>query len=469
MTDRPDTTSKRPVRIRRVTRLVTLALGVVAIAGALLADLLLVGPAGFGSAQKLALVAGIALIACCLLPIRWNQRILTFAVSAGSCLLLVELGLRTFTDLNQSIYEADPHCIYRIRPNATKVFRRIPANGGERITNRSNRHGYRGDALRDSGGGPRIVVFGDSFIEAEFSADADTFTQRLTSELSPGLPSVEVINAGVLGYGPDQVLARMEKEIPILRPDLVIVSIFAGNDFGDLVRNRMYRLDDRGDLVPNPFEIDRSVAISFRKRHGNSILYSFLHTTVTRIRLRWTSVGAAANDYDLHTLVDYCLEKCVYEFDTAVTGEQHVIHAHELLLDQYDADIALTSDSASARYKVRLMDRLLGALGDVVRRHDVPLLLLAIPERIDLYPPEIGVNREKYPHYDPTALTDAIASAASTHGLSCIDLFEPFLADAGADLYFRGSNNHWNDRGQAFAAKLVADRIREHGWFDGAP
>lgn len=41
----------------------------------------------------------------------------------------------------------------------------------------------------------------------------------------------------------------MEDQIGPLKPDLVIFAIYGGNDFGDLMRNKLYQLDQNQQLV----------------------------------------------------------------------------------------------------------------------------------------------------------------------------------------------------------------------------
>src|SRR6185503_7481910 len=106
-----------------------------------------------------------------------------------------------------------------------------------------NALGLRGDEPEPTANGrQRIVVYGDSFVEAEFSPLAETFPKRLEARLRAAGVPLEVLNAGVVGYGPDQVCVRLEKELTQLRPDLLIVALASGNDYGDLVRNKLFRL-----------------------------------------------------------------------------------------------------------------------------------------------------------------------------------------------------------------------------------
>lgn len=79
----------------------------------------------------------------------------------------------------------------------------------------------------------RIAVLGASTVMGAYAADNEkTFSARLEQRLSrdfPGKP-IEVINAGIVGYGLDEERKMLEKRIAPLKPDLTIV--YTGfNDF----------------------------------------------------------------------------------------------------------------------------------------------------------------------------------------------------------------------------------------------
>jgi len=181
---------------------------------------------------------------------------------AGNLLLLVlasALGLAVCAALlawlaptSPVIYEVDDDCLMRLLPGATKTLRHLRVNGGTSVSVHVNALGLRGDEPEPTANGrQRIVVYGDSFVEAEFSPLAETFPKRLEARLRAAGVPLEVLNAGVVGYGPDQVCVRLEKELTQLRPDLLIVALASGNDYGDLVRNKLFRLGADGGLVRN--------------------------------------------------------------------------------------------------------------------------------------------------------------------------------------------------------------------------
>jgi hypothetical protein len=99
------------------------------------------------------------------------------------------------------------------------------------------------------------MVYGDSNVQARFSSLEDTFSHRLEIGLESRLGTkVDVINAGVIGFGPDQSLLRFIKDADVYRPNVVIFHVFADNDFGDLLRNRLFELAPDGTLVETPHQ-----------------------------------------------------------------------------------------------------------------------------------------------------------------------------------------------------------------------
>ena len=147
-------------------------------------------------------------------------------------LVLAEGGLRVLSPTYPSIYQPDPVFLFRLVPSSRKIFVREPANGGQRILIKINSLGFRGDELRPAGHGKRIVVYGDSFIEAEFSALESTFVKRLERDLGGSTDSVEVVNAGVVADGPDQESLSIPQGMERLHPDVVILAVYAGTISG---------------------------------------------------------------------------------------------------------------------------------------------------------------------------------------------------------------------------------------------
>jgi lysophospholipase L1-like esterase len=116
----------------------------------------------------------------------------------------------------------------------------------------TNALGLRGPELaRERDGRARVLVLGDSFAYGVGVADGETFSARLAAR-DPGL---ELLNAGVNGYGTGQELLLLRELGPGLAPDLVLLAFF-WNDVPDGWEKRFprFRLEDGRLLEPLPRE-----------------------------------------------------------------------------------------------------------------------------------------------------------------------------------------------------------------------
>ena len=169
----------------------------------------------------------------------------------------------------------------------------------------------------------------------EFSPLEEHFVARLAARLHRGTgPPVEVVNGGVAGYGPDQAALRLEDDIAPLRPDLVVVAVFAGNDFGDLIRNRIFHLDGAGRLVERTRVIGADLRAEFdeaeRQARGSHLIRG-LWDLLVRPALPPHEVlppGGYA----------YLLSRRRREFQLGANG----LEVAHVLGDPYDADVSLT-------------------------------------------------------------------------------------------------------------------------------
>jgi lysophospholipase L1-like esterase len=112
----------------------------------------------------------------------------------------------------------------------------------------------------------RILVLGDSYAEGLHVAQEETFPKQLETRLADADHPVEVINAGVSGWGTDQEAIFYAIEGFRYEPDLVLLLLFTRNDvlnnYGPLEAARMggvqkpfFRMaGDELVVPPFPFE-----------------------------------------------------------------------------------------------------------------------------------------------------------------------------------------------------------------------
>ncbi len=416
------------------------------------------GEPGFGSLQGLIAAAGIAVAICALLPNRIAGSILLFTVASVAMLAFAEIaGEILLGARHRPIFQPDDRLIFKFIPNRRSVMTHAPVNGGGSVAHRINSQGFRGEELRPAGEMTRVVVYGDSFIHAFYTPEKDTFVAQLGHLLAErtGRP-VEAINAGVSSYGPDQIALRMEDELPRLRPDLAIVAVFAGNDYGDLLRNKIFRLGADGALEVNRWTLDPKVRMWLELSQRESILKRAVRST-------FGSGASAARPAADVTGTDFLLAEAEREYRNYFVKRNDVVtNTH---VDYYSADISLTPDSASARHKIALMHAVLRRTRDVAARSGVPLAFLFIPHPADVSEGnEWGMNdRKRFPAYDGRNQTAPLERMAKSLGVPSLSLYDLYRAHGAGALYLRGGDDHWNAAGQGLAAKSMAELLLQTG------
>lgn len=175
-----------------------------------------------------------------------GRRVLLVVAIAAVQFAMFEAALRIWGHSEaapsfQALFMPDPAIGYRLRPNARTRF--ITAEFDTTIA--INGQGVRDD--REIGPKPpgerRIVVLGDSLVLSVQVDARQTFCHLLEERLNateasrPGGPHAHyrVINAGVQGYGPVEELLFYREIARAFEPDLVIETIFVGNDAEDAV------------------------------------------------------------------------------------------------------------------------------------------------------------------------------------------------------------------------------------------
>ncbi len=397
---------------------------------------------------------------------RWRELALLAAALLTSA-ALGEAYLRLFNPIDSLLFEMHPRYLYRLIPGARRLFFREDEHGVTRILLTINSAGFRGPELRRPRRTPRIVVYGDSFVMAKLTPLGETFPAQLARKIEDAVyVPVEAVNAGVVGYGPDQECLRIEDEIEPLAPDLLVVAIYAGNDFGDLVRDKIFRLTSAGGLRLNRYSLDYSTMANFPDQ-PRSAPWSMLWRGIeylprpAELGRRSHTSSPFATKGQIRSYLDKAREE--YE-DFVVNGNDKVLN---LFGDTYDAAVNLTPETPWARYSRGVMEQVLVRIEEVARAHGVPVLLVFIPSAYDVFEGPRGAAwaraaRRVSPAYRPEALTNVLDDIAERHGFEYVDLFRPFR-DARAERLYIPDDYHWNGAGQALAAELVRNKIIADG------
>lgn len=408
--------------------------------------------------HKAALVLGGLIVLGAALPMRHAERLLLSVATFAACAVLLEIVAdRLLTPLLRPPYRFDQDRIFALAPSRESVFKKLPVNGGEAVTHRINAYGYRGSEIGEKASRPRVVVYGDSFIHAAYSTDAETFVHQLGRVLTSAAGrDVEVINGGVSSYGPDQISVALAADLPRLRPDIVIVSIYAGNDYGDLLRNKMFRLDGGGKLVRNDWKLEPQIRRRLDLNQRELMLLRAGRALRHRVSSKPAETQAAEGGASQFSNRDHLFGESVREYESYIRdGDPTVYNTH---VDFFNADVSLRPSSESARYKTALMQAVLGHIRDLAQSAQVGLAFMVIPHASDVardYDTWGNADTTKYPDYRSRNLTEPIEVAAKALGVPVVNLQDAFGKVDARTLYFAGGDDHWNAAGQKLGAEVV--------------
>ena len=416
------------------------------------------------------------------------KNFLLLFLSLALSISALEFSLKLIGPDDENIFALDNELIFKPIPGRKFRYVRFLENGGGVIESSFNSLGIRGrefDAFQFDG--VRVVVYGDSIIQASYTQLEKTFAYQLEKRLQNELNGdVQVLNAGVNGYGPDQYLIRLRNDLPTLNPDLVIVAIFADNDFGDLIRNKIFRIDMNGQLARHDFVVDEEVKQRYQKREklnrAFALQKAFIDPTIIKRDLRILverRIGISISlfqDVPIETAfrtdprvpwIERWLDRGRNEFHEYIVEKDPVVRLDNIRSDHYDADMSLFPQAWSSRYKFDLMKLVLSEMARLLRKHRIPMMILIIPSPVDVcegYDWQVDPNR--FPAYDRQTLTQSIERIAKQSDIHYFNLYRHFSGPNCNNLYYHFGNNHWTDEGQAKAAELASDTIREKRFFD---
>lgn len=207
--------------------------------------------------------------------------------SVGVALLMAEGVLRMTSlvrNVGPSFSEFDPVYGKRLRRNFSAT--RITPEFTMRIS--TNSLGFRGAEPKGplTGG---LLFIGDSYTEGYGVNDDEAYPALIAARR----PNVPVINAGIGNTGNGRWLRFLDREAPALKPRAVVFQM-TGNDFGDNLREHLYRLDPNTAKLtafdpapPGPLEFGKRL---IEKVPGLS--YSYLLAVTYQVALDYSSRSA---------------------------------------------------------------------------------------------------------------------------------------------------------------------------------
>lgn len=145
----------------------------------------------------------------------------------------------------RGIFQLDKDLVYSLKPDIERTWE----SGGFVEYVKTNRFGLRDDKVQDKTNyEKRILVLGDSMTFGHRVNGDEAFPNQLEKIFKKRGRKIDVINAGIKGYGTDQSYKFFTTRLRSLKPDLVIFAINM-NDVFDNINLPLYTIEDE-KLVP---------------------------------------------------------------------------------------------------------------------------------------------------------------------------------------------------------------------------
>ncbi|MBX3027546.1 SGNH/GDSL hydrolase family protein [bacterium] len=381
-----------------------------------------------------------------------GRRLLGGLVLAGfgavMALLAVEAGVRILHLVPDRFWKADPLLGTALIPGASGWWTQeehefvVPIrinDAGRRDLDRS---------LEKPAGALRILLLGDSFVEALQVPIEQTFARGLEQRLGAALGRpVEVVSMGVSGYGTASEYLWYREVGRRFHPDIVLLSFYPGND----VRNNSPTLEPTlRPVYGADGAIDHVVGGKGDAGGGRRGLLnrSAAYQYVRKLVLTRQPALAAR-------LVDWGLLKA--------EAVRPVPMEHGIPVDYW---VFASQPPAAWQEAWAHTESLLSAFKDAVTADGATFAIMVVTAREQIYPDDWAQVQAAYPamrevNWDLDGPERRVLSWCALNDVRCVALSPAFLAarDNGPRLHWH-FDGHWTPAGHALAAETMAEALR---------
>ncbi|MHC5069657.1 MAG: alginate O-acetyltransferase AlgX-related protein [Planctomycetota bacterium] len=363
------------------------------------------------------------------------------------CLIVVglELGMRLVSAISPTPILArtqqdtvDTINTYRYQPNDVRYG--FPCNRGGH---------YDTEFKPKQEGRPLILAIGDSF-----SAGIVPHYFHFTTTVERELPGVDVYNMGIPGTDPPEYLHLWRTEGQQLKPDLLIINLFVGNDLQGCWSEKV-------DHPRLRSWFDRSQVFVF-----------FVPERLKKIAAenkRLAALGKKAGESQGEQ------GQIIVKDNVGILLAAFPWMADPTLEEPGFSEQEFISTEAARAFDVLLEEQLdyYEALFDVLTEiqwaaRGTPLMVVMIPDEFQVNDElwEKVLTHMKQEDLDRFKPQRRISNWLREQGIPCLDLLPPFravppLADGRRHLYHL-RDTHFNAHGNHVAGKAIADFIRKH-------
>ncbi len=362
-----------------------------------------------------------------------RKEITLLAVSIGIAIIICEFSLRIFLPQisnHVKMFEPDPTLGWKFIPNGKW---KIIYPGGIRNFIEINSIGFR-DHTPSSDKKKKLLVLGDSFVSNVSVKDNEVFTEVMEDQLK----NYDVLNFGVVGYGQVQEYLLLQKWIKEIKPEVVLLIIYFGNDFIDNIGaywgiSRPYASLEGEDsvLVIHPESHPQS-----KNQKDSSSILSKSHFNI---------------------LVNRSLNKIFQEYDSSLAPPE--FYSCQWPTPQRE-DL-----------KFRIMGELLLKIANVGKENDVPVVFALAPTLVqikdELWESFLKKNIIYQKKFLRSLPNDRLMEFGKRNDLLMLDFFPQLHQESktNIDLY-HPAEQHWTKEGNRVVANALIDYLQSKSLID---
>ena len=275
----------------------------------------------------------------------------------------------------------------------------------------------------------RILVFGDSFMEALQVAFEDSFPSLLESGLRETLHrNVEVINCAVSGWGQDDQLAYLQKYGRALEPDLILVAMTLHNDVSDNMKEQFHTL-----------------------AYDKLILKPVAHMSVSELKILHVKDFFASHSHLWQLLRKV---KSLGEIRSLATAlDKHVMQL-----------IGRNEETEELKRGWKLTFELFKGIREVGKGMGAETAIMLIPLRLQLHDDaldgfrtSIGMSTDDVAIERPQQAMRTFGREANIEIIDLLPTLRRWTVENKASLHLQ--EGHWNVNGHMLAAKIAVDEL----------
>ncbi len=356
-----------------------------------------------------------------------RKEIILLAFSIGIAIVICEVSLRIFLPQISNhirMFEPDPTLGWKFIPNGKW---KIVYPGGIRNVIEINSMGFR-DHTPQSDQKRKLLVLGDSFVSNVSVKDKEVFTELMEDQLK----NYEVLNFGVVGYGQVQEYLLLQKWIKEIKPDVVLLIIYFGNDF----------IDNIGAYwgISRPYaslEGPDSVLVIHPESHPQSK------------NQQNDSLGVFSKSH-LNILITRSLNKIVQEYDSTLAPPEF-----------YSCQWPV---SERQDLMFRIMGELLLKISDLGKENDVPVVFALAPSLLqikdELWESFLKKNLIYKKKFLRSLPNDKLMEFAKRHDLLMLDLFPQLHQESKTDVdLYHPIEQHWTKEGNRVVTNALIEYL----------